>query len=436
MQRKLLLGALMLSACAGSASEPPTAGETVATSAQTASAGRTLTYYRDVKPIVDQKCAQCHTQGGGGHFSLTSFADVKPRARLIEAAVESEAMPPWRASGPLDQYQGDRRLTAQQKRTILDWIAQGAQEGSAADAPRKPPAPRRGLARVDQKLGIGTYTPKDGDDYRCFVLDWENDQTQYITGLSIEPGDKELVHHGIVYLVSPDRAASVRQSDERDPDLGYRCMGGPGAWLTSYEPGGFGEENPGGVGFRVRPGSLLVLQMHYNTNYKRGTDTSHVELTLEDEVAKVGEVDLISGGRLFIPAGERDAEHRYEGRPSTFAADGTYDFYWADLHMHTRGTSAKMGIIRADSGREVNLLDIPAWAFEWQETYLFQKPVRLHPGDELYLECHFDNTPENQPVLNGARLPVRDVTWGERTIDEMCLGNVLSVRVPDDQVDD
>lgn len=150
----------------------------------------------------------------------------------------------------------------------------------------------------------------------------------------------------------------------------------------------------------------------------------------------MGEVDLIMGGRLYIPAGEKDAVHRYEGRPSTFADEGTYDFYWADLHMHTRGTSAKMGIIRADGGREVNLLDIPEWAFAWQETYLFRKPVRLYPGDELYLECHFDNTADNQPVIDGAPLPVRNVTWGERTIDEMCLGNVLSVRVPDEYAEE
>jgi hypothetical protein len=173
----------------------------------------------------------------------------------------------------------------------------------------------------------------------------------------------------------------------------------------------------------------MVLQMHYNTNAKTGTDTTHVDFTLEKEVKHVGEVGLISGGRLFIPAGEMDAVHRYQGRPAPFAAEGTYDLHWADLHMHARGTSAKMGIIRADGGLEVNLLDIPEWSFEWQETYLFRKPVRLYPGDQMYLECHFNNSSENQPVVNGEQLPTRDVTWGERAIDEKCLGNVLFVRV-------
>src|SRR5438045_2169077 len=105
MQRKLLLGALLLCACADSASEVPAAGATHQSAGLASVSGGDLTYYRDVKPIIDQKCAQCHTQGGGGHFALTSFDDVQPRVRAIRAAVRGDVMPPWRATGPLDQYE-------------------------------------------------------------------------------------------------------------------------------------------------------------------------------------------------------------------------------------------------------------------------------------------------------------------------------------------
>lgn len=442
MRRRILLGCLLLSACSSSsetsdeqrgklASEEP--------SKLVAATSRPVTYYRDVKPIVDEKCTQCHMVGGGGHFSLQTYDDVKRLAGAVGHAVAEGIMPPWRAAGPLGQYAGDRRLTDEQKSILLGWVEQGAPEGDPSDAPRREPTPRRGLKRVDASLGIGTYMPKDGDDYRCFVLDWDNEETTYITGLSIEPGDKELVHHGIVYLVSPERAQSVRDADAKDPEPGYRCMGGTGAWLTSYEPGGYGEENPGGVGFRVRPHSVLMVQMHYNTLSKKGPDNTRVEVTFEKEVDRVGEVDLItvmSGNRLKIPAGQKDVKHRYQGRPATFQSAGTYDFFWADLHAHTRATSMKMGIIRSGETEEENLLNIPEWSFAWQETYLFKKPVRFYPGDKMYVECIFDNTAENQPIVNGERLPVRDVYWGERTVDEMCLGNVLSVRVPDTELSD
>jgi hypothetical protein len=60
-----------------------------------------------------------------------------------------------------------------------------------------------------------------------------------------------------------------------------------------------------------------------------------------------------------------------------------------------------------------------------EETFILREPVTLFPNDELYVECHFDNTAANQITVNDVRLPPRDVAWGDKTTDEMCLGNVL-----------
>ena len=423
---------LTASACAG-AQEQGDPAESPEVAAQVSSA---LTYYRDIKPIVEERCAPCHTEGGAGHFSLTSYQDVEARAASIRSAVAGGRMPPWRASGPLDVYQDDRRLSPKQKQALLAWIDAGAPAGEPSEA-RAPAAPvRRNLSRVDLSLPVSqTYTPGRGDDYRCFVLDWPVTGTKYITGLSIEPEDKELVHHAIVYLVEPDAVSAVLQRDAADPRPGYSCMSGPGNsdWLQSYEPGGFGQDNPGGVGFEMQPGARLVLQVHYNTLQKQGTDRSRVDLMLSDRVSRVGEVELLMNPswparNMRIPANATDAVHEWEGRPSGLSRGQSYDLFWADLHMHTRGTSAKMGIVRARTGARESLLEIPAWSFEWQETYLFRQAVRLGPEDEFYVECHWDNTARNQPMIDGEYLPVRDVNWGEATTDEMCLGNVLATR--------
>jgi hypothetical protein len=48
--------------------------------------------------------------------------------------------------------------------------------------------------------------------------------------------------------------------------------------------------------------------------------------------------------------------------------------------------------------------------------------VRFSPGDELRIECHWDNSPENQPIVGGQQQVPQDVGWGEGTSDEMCLG--------------
>ena len=431
MQRRVLLSCLVaLAACSGSLEGDEQPGA----SAQVEGSQKPLSFYRDVKPILEQKCTQCHNPGGMGHFSLAKYSDVKPLADLVKSAVEEGVMPPWTAAGPYGQYENDRRLTPEQKSTLLGWIDQGAPEGDPKDEPPDVPKGRRGLPRVDLTLPIQeAYSPteEDSDDYRCFPLDWQFDKTQYINGLSIEPGNKSLVHHAIVYLVNPEGVARVRQNDAEDPKLGYECMGGPGSWLTSYEPGGYGDVNPGGVSFEVRPGSLLVLQMHYNTLRSKGVDRSKVELMLTEKADRVGAVHLVMnpgwpGRRMPIPAGESDVVHKWQGRPNSLTRSGTYDLFWADLHAHTRATSAKMGIVRADTGAYESLLEIPRWDFNWQETFNFVKPVRLNPEDQLYVECHFDNTAGNQPIVNGEMLPAKNINWGERTTDEMCLGNVLA----------
>jgi len=39
----------------------------------------------------------------------------------------------------------------------------------------------------------------------------------------------------------------------------------------------------------------------------------------------------------------------------------------------------------------------------------------------LRLTCRYDNSPDNQPIVNGEQVAPRDVRWGEGTLDEMCL---------------
>lgn len=447
MLRRVLLVSTLLTACydahdvvapTGDVAAPPPGALDPAANTPL----QELTYYRDIKPIIDQKCTQCHVKDGMGGFPLTSYDEIKPLVKVIKAAVTSEKMPPWRASGPLDTFLGDRRLTPERKAAIASWVDQGAPAGLPEQAPPPVVAESRKLPRVDLTLPIpGPYTPVvEPDDYRCFVLEWPYSTTKFITGLSVEADNKKMVHHAIVYQVTPESAARSRQRDADDPGPGYSCFGvdtATGKWLTSYEPGGYGEENPGGVGFEVQPGSQFVLQMHYNTLGGKESDSSKVEFMLADEVQKVGNVSLIMNplwaipnlGVMRIPADQPDVKQRWQGRPSGLANDRSYDVFWVDLHMHKLGKSGTIGVVRAGSNATELLLDVPSYSFEWQETYRLRQPTRINPGDQLFVECHFDNTAENQTEVNGKRLPVRDVTWGEGTTDEMCLGNVLATPV-------
>ena len=59
--------------------------------------------------------------------------------------------------------------------------------------------------------------------------------------------------------------------------------------------------------------------------------------------------------------------------------------------------------------------------------YYFATPVRIDPGDRVVVECHWDNTAENQKIVNGERETPHDLGW--KTDEEMC-GAVLTYSVP------
>ncbi|HET9271494.1 MAG TPA: hypothetical protein VFO31_25125, partial [Vicinamibacterales bacterium] len=58
---------------------------------------QTLTFSKDVAPIVFTKCASCHRPGEVAPMSLTSFKEVRPWAGAIREKVASRVMPPWHA---------------------------------------------------------------------------------------------------------------------------------------------------------------------------------------------------------------------------------------------------------------------------------------------------------------------------------------------------
>jgi hypothetical protein len=123
---------------------------------------------------------------------------------------------------------------------------------------------------------------------------------------------------------------------------------------------------------------------------------------------------------MSIPAGAADVVHSWSLEPTPvmgYITDGVFKnnlpitLYSAALHMHTRGTHARMEILRG-SGRRECLLDIPAWDFNWQGSYGLAQPTQLWNGDRLSLECHWDNSAAGATAR----------AWGEGTDDEMCLG--------------
>ena len=431
-------------AAGSTGSTDPSAGEDAA-----------VTYYRDIKSVLDARCVQCHSPGNIAPFSLVDYAASKPFAQALADSADDGTMPPWPPDSSCRGYVHDRSLPQAERELLRVWAELGAPAGDPGDAPPAPDAPE--AIEYDIELALpAPYTPTiSPDEYRCFLIEWPKDEVTFVTGLDVIPGERQLVHHVIAYAIPPKDVDTYRALADADPDPGYVCYGGPGAtaessvgsipWLGAWAPGTGGGAMPPGTGLRVAPGSLIALQMHYHSYPGAGPDQSRLRLRTAASVERPAvimpftDIDWVLGTKkMEIPAGDADVVQsaeldmtKYLGflfPDGPFAGPGPFVVHAAGLHQHTLGTTSKLEVVRGAGGEEC-LLDIPRWDFDWQGTYQLTDTVQVNPGDRMRIECHWDNSAANQPIVDGVQQEPRDVGWGEGTGDEMCLG-LLYVTAP------
>lgn len=444
MTRLSLLFVVML-VCTGCGAEPtePTAD---------AAAPGAITYHEDIKPLVDAYCVRCHVDGGVAPFPLTTYAEVAPVAELLAHAVETRTMPPFLAAPAVRPLNYDTSLSDAQIALFRAWVDAGAPAGDDA-APADPiELPMRALSRTDLTLQMPVaYTPTTvPDEYRCFVIDWPHDETRFITGVNVRPGNLAVAHHAVPYLIDPDYAGIVDEADGADGQPGYPCFGGatppdtasfPTKIITGWAPGELGQDFPPGTGVRVLPGSRIVLQMHYSILAEGAQpDQSAVDFRLAEEVEhNAGNLPWLdmqwpsNPSSMLIPAGAESVTHAYEGDPAQSPLLGSFVpgldpsegivLHSVLPHLHKLGKRITMDLIRAD-GTVEPLVHIARWDFDWQGYYEFAEPVTVQPGEKIRMECEWDNSAPNQPVIMGERRAPADVTWGEGTYDEMCAASI------------
>jgi len=263
------------------------------------------TYYRDVSPILDVKCASCHRIGGIAPFALTTAADARAHAAGIVRMTQAGTMPPWMPgpdSAPLIG-RNHRRLTRTELRTLADWAAAGAPAGASADRHTRPSAgaglggPGRTITLEPPRAYLPHASGGGIDDYHCFLLDPKLARSAYVTGALIQPQRTGIVHHVILYEVTGGQAAAARQLNAASGGKGWTCFGGPnlpadvsgpGAvdrlgqppWIAAWVPGHTTNALPSGTGVLLHKGALVVMQVHYNLIEAAGPDRSRAELRL------------------------------------------------------------------------------------------------------------------------------------------------------------
>jgi len=408
--------------------------------------GPAPTYYADVAPLIQRECLACHIEGGIGPFLLTGYDEVVTEADSVVEAVMTGYMPPWLPDPACREFDHQRGLTADERAIFQRWFDGGMRQGDIADLPPAPPAPpafeATDIARMAEPYLPDATAP---DDYRCFLLDYEFENDVFITGRSVVPGAQGIVHHVLSYAISPEQADTLAALDAADEGPGYECFSGPipneggdnagtlgltglGGWVPGQLP--FVERE--GRAIFVPAGSRIVMQMHYNLLAADPTPDStelHLQLTTTEPEFLTRRVPLAILD-LNIPAGMPSASHTAVFRNYTGNAMNITTF---SPHMHMLGRTQTTQMVPrfGEDGPTSCMIDVPEWDFNWQQNYRVraEEPINLEVGAGLEVTCVYDNSPSHQPVVNGEQIEPRDVSWGEGSLDEMCI-NFVQHEVP------
>ena len=385
------------------------------------SKAHTPTWTDGIACIIYAHCTSCHNPKGIAPFSLTRYEDVFANRFSIAASVQAGSMPPFPPSQKNRKYAHANSLSAHEKQEILEWVNNFAPLGDADNIPA-PPVYNSNfqMNEPDLILQIPNYTVNTNNDlYRVFVLPLNNLQQLFIKQIEIVPGNRNIVHHALVFQ---DTSSIPVQLDLNDPLPGYSAFGSTGSssskLITGYTPGQGVIEYPPGFGAALLPGSNLCIQIHYPGGISNKVDSTQIRLkfgpnTLRNitTVAALNHTSSLLNGPLFIPANTVKTFYSKIRVPTNRTITGVMP------HMHLLGKSIKSFAV-SPVGDTIHLVDIPEWDFHWQGFYTFQKPVLIPAGSELFGEATYDNTSNN---IHNPNSPPRDVRQGEGTDDEMML---------------
>jgi hypothetical protein len=391
------------------------------------------TFNRDVAPIIFKNCAGCHRPGEIAPMSLLTYEDARPWAKAIRDEISERNMPPWHADAPAGTFHNERILSDADRQTLIAWANGGAPRGDANDLPPTPSFPdgwSAGKPDVVLEMAEDYKLPADGTiEYEYFYIPTNFTEPKWVKSIEVRPGNREAVHHVLVfYRAKPDMARTpVLRPNPKNSNISRPRVPGqrpnrtdlkdmPQRILATYAPGTNPQVAPAGTAFRLEPGGILELQMHYTTTGEAATDRTKIGITF----AKEPSPREVRAGQFFnavftLPAGAPDVEVTTDVE---FLQDTTV---WALFpHTHLRGKKWDYKLV-LPGGDTKTILSVPRYDFNWQTYYLFKEPLQVPKGAKIISTAWYDNSMANKSNPD----PKSDVKWGDQTWEEMQYTGIL-----------
>ncbi len=384
---------------------------------QTGSNAPPVTFARDIAPILQKNCQQCHQPDAIGPMSLTTYQEVRPWARAIKQKVLAGEMPPYRYDRNIgiQKLKHDLRLSEEQIETLARWVDAGAPLGNPADLP--PPvkfADPSTWSFADQfgppDLVISTkpFTlPASGQDvwWRPIVSTGLTED-RCIKAIAVKPSRKgrAAAHHANSELVVFDEKANQYVEKER---------------LSEYALGKYGEIVPSDSCRTLPANSLVRWDVHY---YPTGEEVRD---------------DVIEMGVWLYPAGHQ-SKHKQDLKlysllmkgselelppHGTAMTQGFHSFKTPvridsfQPHGHFRLVAKTLEIFYPETGKLEMVSSVSNWTNSWHTSHIYEDDVAplVPKGATLVITGYYDNTPANKQNPD----PDQWVGPGSRTADEM-----------------
>jgi hypothetical protein len=323
------------------------------------------------------------------------------------------------------------------------------------------------------------------DDYHCSLVDPKVTRNSFIVSSDFNPGDLNSteVHHAILFLIPPSWTAAATKAN--NGGKGWTCFGEtildkqqlqlPGSkpstnqptWLTAWAPGHNLNTFPKGTGVILPAGSLVVLQIHYNTlagttpiqstltlNTVSSKDplkplsldlypappdvpclaawkpATHPLCTRANALAYLGQrfgqqaVDFVNGLEIICGRSPQDPPSG-DTTHCTWPVHQRARIVELGAHMHLTGAQFKI-TLNPGTPRQRVLLSVKNFNFDYQRGYNVKPWLQINPGDRIEVTCTYNpKVHDFNPQLR--QVPYRFVTWGDGSSDEMCLGLVSTV---------
>jgi hypothetical protein len=435
------------------------------TSASGPEAEGTVTFAKNVAPILFAKCADCHRPGEAAPMSLLTYKEARPWARAIREKVVTREMPPWHADPHVGQFSNDRRLSQADIDTIVKWVDTGAKEGDPSDLPPTPKFVEGwSIGKPDLILTMPeefTLAASGPDEYQYFEVPTNFTEDKYVQMAEARPGNRKIVHHIIAFIQPPSKDGKPARGFTREEleklraemekssifyrdgflmrmkadtpvyddgcalpsgggserrDGGGRGDGGGqlGMFLAGYAPGMNAAILQPGTAVKIPAGSKIILQIHYSkVAGEIEKDRSSVGLVFAKEPPdKLSITWPISNNFFLIPPG---AEHHRV--TACWTTDHDIHILTLMPHMHLRGAAMEIQAYYPD-GRSQMLLNVPNYSFSWQTVYYSKDPIAIPKGTKIVVTGYFDNSSKNKYNPD----PTKPVRFGEPTYDDMMIG--------------